>query len=50
MTDLVQALLELVMFPFHQTNSPIFLTIWGVWMFCVSFKCVRALMRLGLRR
>lgn len=50
MTDLVLALLNLVFFPFSQHESILFLTVFGVWLFCLSFKCIKSLMRLGLMR
>lgn len=50
MTDLVTQLLELVFFPFDKTDSILFLTVFGVFLFCLSFKCIRLLMHLGSRR
>lgn len=50
MTDLVIQLLELVFFPFDKVDSILFLTIYGVFLFCLSFKCIRCLMWLGHRR
>lgn len=49
MTDLVLALLELVFLPFSLRDSVLFLTVFGVFLFCFSFKCIRVLMSLAGR-
>lgn len=49
MADLVTPLLELVFFPFDKVDSALFMTVFGVFLFCFSFKCIRILMRLGGR-
>lgn len=50
MTDFVTALLELLFFPFDKTDSVLFMTIFGVFLFCFAFKCIRVLMRVACRR
>ena len=50
MPDLITPLLELVFFPFDKVDSALFMTVFGVFLFCLVFKCIRVLMSLGFRR
>lgn len=50
MSDFVLALLDLLFFPFDKVDSVLFMTVFGVFLFCFSFKCIRVLMRAALRR
>lgn len=41
----VESMLNLVFFPFRQSESVLFLTVFGVFLFCFSFALIRKLMR-----
>lgn len=46
MTDFVHALLELLFFPFDKSDSVLFVTVFGVFLFCFSFFIIKRIMRL----
>lgn len=50
MTDFVTSLLELLFFPFDKVDSVLFMTVFGVFLFCYAFKLIRVLMDMGFGR
>ncbi len=43
--DLVEALLNLLFFPFSLSDNSLFLVVFGVFLFCFSFVLIKRLMR-----
>lgn len=43
--DLVEALLNLLFFPFSLADNSFFLVVFGVFLFCFSFVLIKRLMR-----
>ena len=41
MVEFVHALLELLFFPFDKSDSVLFVTIFGVFLFCFSFAIIK---------
>lgn len=50
MSDFVLALLDLLFFPFDKVDSVLFMTVFGVFLFCFAFKFIRVLMSIFIRR
>lgn len=46
MIDFVTSLLDLLFFPFDKVNSVLFITVFGVFLFCFSFAIIKKLMRM----
>mgnify|MGYP006974125706 FL=1 len=44
-SDLVEALLDLLFFPFSLSDNSLFLVVFGVFLFCFSFVLIKRLMR-----
>ena len=44
-SDLVEALLDLLFFPFSLSDNSFFLVVFGVFLFCFSFVLIKRLMR-----
>ena len=45
MTEFVTALLDLLFFPFNKSDSVLFLTVFGVFLFSFAFVLIKKLMR-----
>ena len=45
MVEFVHALLDLLFFPFDKSDSVLFVTIFGVFLFCFSFAIIKRIMR-----
>ena len=45
MSDFVTALLDLLFFPFSQSDSVLLLFVFGVFLFCFAFALIKKLMR-----
>lgn len=48
MSDFVTAMLDLLIWPFSQSDSFLFMTVFGVFLFCFSFSLIKYIMRLFL--
>ena len=48
MTDFISSLLQLLFWPFDKSDSFLFVTVFGVFLFCFSFALIKRLMRMFL--
>lgn len=48
MSDFVSGMLQLLFWPFSQSESFLFMTVFGVFLFCYAFAMIKYIMRLFL--